>query len=366
MQTQPLQTSAGNRPWLRSQPEFNQALARAAIVAGALWFAFSPYFAAHAPVAVVGAGKLAALISAAVAALLLASIIPWPAPSMPRRLAGITHDVCATSVAMFLGGEVTAFFAVVYVLIILGSGVRFGAAYMGYAGLCSLVGFGVLHLFSPYWEANNPLSINVILVLTAVPAYMYPLISSRQQAREALERRATHDWLTGLMNRAGFEQQLEALVAPRTAGQVLLYFDLDRFKAVNDAAGHAAGDRLLVDVATIMRDCARAQDICARMGGDEFCVFLQQCTLAQGVQIATRLRERIHEFRMNWSGKEFSVGASVGVVSSQSAEDVPSFLRLADAACYAAKNAGRNTIHVVGADQTRVDTGKIRALHLGR
>ena len=265
---------------------------------------------------------------------------------------------------MFLGGETTAFFAVVYVLIILGSGVRFGAPYMAYASLFSLVGFGVIHLFSPYWETNNPLSINVVLVLTAVPAYMYPLLRSRQQARQELERRATHDSLTGLTNRAGFEQRLETMVTPRAAGQVLVYFDLDRFKAVNDAAGHAAGDQLLVHVAAIIRDCVRDGDTCARLGGDEFCVFLQECPLQLGVQIANRLRERIQEFRMNWGGQRFSVGASIGVASSESAEDGPSFLRLADAACYAAKNAGRNTIHVVGADQTRVDTGRIRALHL--
>jgi diguanylate cyclase (GGDEF)-like protein len=363
MQRQLLLTSPGKLRW-RSHPEFSQGLARAAIVSGALWFAFSPYFAAHAPVAVVGVARIAAMISAAIAALLLASIIRWPAPSMLRRLAGITHDVSANSIAMFLGGEVTAFFAVIYVVIILGSGVRFGAAYMGYASLLSLLGFGAIHLFSSYWETNSPLSINVVLVLTVVPAYMYPLIRSRQYAREELEQRATHDSLTGLMNRAGLEQQLELLVTPRAPGQALIYFDLDRFKAVNDVAGHAAGDKLLAHVADIMRDCVRGQDICARIGGDEFCVFLRECPLPLGAQIATRLRERIHEFQMSWEGRKFSVGASLGVVSSQSAEDGPSFMRLADAACYAAKNAGRNTIHVVGADQSRVDTGKIRALHL--
>lgn len=363
MHSQPHLSSPGSRS-RRHDPEFNQAVARVAIVAAALWFTYSDYFAANVPAAVLRLGQVAQLMAFVIAALLLAAILRWPAPSMPRRLVGITHDTCITSFVIFLGGQATAFFAVIYVVIILGSGVRFGAAYMAYAGLCSLAGFGIVHLFSPYWEANNPLSINIVLVLTVVPAYMYPLLRSRQQARAELERRATHDSLTGLMNRAGFEQRLEALVTPRTAGQVLIYFDLDRFKAVNDAAGHAAGDRLLVQVAAIVRECVRSNDTSARIGGDEFCVILENCTLPLGAQIAMRLRERIHELRMVWAGQKYSVGASLGVVSSQSAEDVPSFLRLADAACYAAKNAGRNTVHVVGSDQSRVDTGKIRALHL--
>lgn len=357
-------TSTSGRLWRRGDPEFHQAIARSAIVAGALWFAFSPFYAAHAPAASVWFGKLAALGAAVASALILFSILRWPGDSVTRRLLGITHDTSANSVAMYLGGEATAFFAVIYVVIILGSGVRFGAVYMAFASLSSLAGFGLIHMFSPYWVENIPLSVNVALVLTVVPAYMYPLLSSRQQARKELERRATHDSLTGLMNRAGFEQELERLVVPGASGQVLIYFDLDRFKAVNDAAGHAAGDKLLVGVAGIVRECVRSDDVCARIGGDEFCVFLREGSLPLGTQVATRLKERIHDYRMVWAGQKHSVGASLGVVSSQSADDASSFLRLADAACYAAKNAGRNTIHVVDADQSRVDTGKIRALHL--
>lgn len=365
MQRQGFLTSLGSRLWRRSDPEYHQAVARVVIVAGALWYAFSPYYAGHAPdAAAVRFGRWMALGAGVLSALILLSIPRWPGPSVARRLIGITHDVCANSVAMYLGGATTGFFAVVYVVIILASGVRFGAAYLAYAALCSLAGFGLIHMFSPYWEANFALTVNVVLVLTVVPAYMYPLISSRQLARVELERRATHDALTGLMNRAGFEQQLEKLVVPRVPGQVLVYFDLDRFKAVNDAAGHAAGDRLLVGVAHIVRDCVRGEDVCARLGGDEFCVLLQQCPLPLGTQIATRLKERIHAYQLGWGGEKYSVGASVGVVSSVSVEDGPSFLRLADAACYAAKNAGRNTIHVVDTARLRIDTGELRALHL--
>ncbi|MEJ0098746.1 MAG: GGDEF domain-containing protein [Pseudomonadota bacterium] len=364
MQRQPFLTSLVGLLQPTSS-EYAQAMARVVIVAGSLWFAFSGFYAAHAPDdAAVQMGRLVAVAAACVSVLILASLMLRPEDSVLRRLIGITHDCCAVSVALYLGGDTTAPFSVIYLVIILANGFRFGAPYLAYAALCSFIGFGLIHLFSPYWVANLGLTTNVMLALTVVPAYIYRLLNTLQRARVELERRATHDSLTGLMNRAGFEQQLEAFVTPRADGQVLVYFDLDRFKAVNDGAGHAAGDKLLVAVARIVRDCVRTDDICGRLGGDEFCILLQECPLPLGAQIATRLRMRIHDYALSWGGKKYSVGASVGVVSSLSIEDGPAFLRLADAACYAAKNAGRNNIHVIDATRTRVNTGEIRALHL--
>jgi diguanylate cyclase (GGDEF)-like protein len=357
-------TSSGSGLWRRADPDFQQALARLAIVAGALWFSFTDFFAAHAlDVAAVAIGRWAAVAVGVVSLLILASILRWPGASVTRRIIGITHDITANAVAMYVGGQATAFFAVIYVVIVLASGVRFGAFYLGYAALCSLAGFGVVYALSPYWAANHTLSLNTVLVLTVVPAYMFRLILWRQRTREDLERRAMHDALTGLMNRAGFEQELERLVRPGAYDQVLVYLDLDRFKSVNDAAGHAAGDALLVQIAGIVRECVRQDDVCGRIGGDEFCVLLRNCPMQLGTQIATRIRDRIHSHTMQWSGEGFSVGASIGVVSSRSAEDGPSFLRLADAACYAAKNAGRNTVHVIDTARMHLDTGQIRSLH---
>jgi diguanylate cyclase (GGDEF)-like protein len=363
MQRHAQSTLPGSRFWRRNDPDLRQALARMVIVAGALWFAFSGFYIRHAPDATsVLVGRWAALIASTIALLLLVSIVRRPGKSVVRRAIGITHDILAISIAMFLGGAATAFFAVIYVVVILASGVRFGSGYLGYAALCSLACFALVHAFNPYWEQNVALSINTVLVLTVVPAYMYRLIKARQQARLDLERRATHDSLTGLMNRAGFEQQLEELIVPGAADQVLIFIDLDRFKAVNDAAGHAAGDRLLVDVSHIVRESVRAEDICGRMGGDEICVFLRDCPMTLGMQIATRIKDRIQDHRITWSGAEYGVGASIGIVSSRSIDDGPSLLRLADAACYAAKNAGRNYIHAVDTARTRMDTGQLRAL----
>jgi Amt family ammonium transporter len=94
-------------------------------------------------------------------------------------------------------------------------------------------------------------------------------------------------------------------------------------------------------------------------------VFLRACPLPLAEQIAGRIRDRIRAYRLTWHGQQFPVGASIGVVSAGSVEDGPTFLRLADAACYAAKNAGRDRVHVVGSGSLRIDTGTLRALRSG-
>jgi diguanylate cyclase (GGDEF)-like protein len=140
--------------------------------------------------------------------------------------------------------------------------------------------------------------------------------------------------------------------------------DLDRFKHVNDNAGHAAGDRLLKEIARLIKRNLRDKDVCARLGGDEFCMLLIDCEMDTATQIAERIREQVESFRLLWGGRVYSVGASIGVAASDSVEDGQSLLRLADAACYAAKNAGRNSVHVVDSKQRISDTGLLRRLHI--
>jgi diguanylate cyclase (GGDEF)-like protein len=356
-------SSLASRLWQRSDPERNQALARVIFVAGAMAYAFSSLYATHAPNhSAYRLGQWTAMAAGVVSALILLSFRLWPGESRTRRVIGISHDIAVISVTLVVGEQATAYFSVVYLVIILASGVRYGAGYMAFAAVGCLLGFALVHGFSPYWQANFALSLNLILVLAVVPAYMYRLIYHRQQSRQELERRALHDSLTGLMNRAGFEQKLEESVMPGAPDQVLIYFDLDRFKEVNDKGGHAAGDMLLADVAHIVRDCVRSHDICGRIGGDEFCIFLQGCSLGLGEEIAGRIKDRIHSNQTAWRGNHYAVDASIGVVSSLSAEDGPAFLRLADAACYAAKNAGRNQIYVVDTARMRLDTARLRTL----
>jgi diguanylate cyclase (GGDEF)-like protein/PAS domain S-box-containing protein len=170
----------------------------------------------------------------------------------------------------------------------------------------------------------------------------------RRMARE-MSYRATHDALTGLVNRSDFESRLHhALRLAHADGSVhaLMYVDLDQFKLVNDACGHAAGDQLLRQVAALLKQCVRSRDTLARLGGDEFGVILQFCSIEQGQRVAQQICERMDEFRFAHGERRFRVGASVGLVPLDSRwPTAASAMQAADAACYAAKEAGRNRVH---------------------
>jgi diguanylate cyclase (GGDEF)-like protein len=348
-------------PW--SNPEFVQTVARLGIVGCAIAYSFSDFCIEHSPsLQSVLVSRWVSVLAGIAAIGLLVWTVRVPSPSVARRLLGITHDTLAISLAMYLGVEANATFGVIYLVVIVGNGFRFGAPYMAYATLCCMLGFGVVHQLSPYWQQNPTLSFYIAAILVVVPGYMYGLLSSLHKAREELEQRANHDHLTGLMNRAGIEQKIFEAFAANPHGHVLLFMDLDRFKDVNDNAGHAAGDHLLREVARIIKHNVRDDDLCARLGGDEFCVLLVDCSLETAEQIAERIREQVLKHRLVWGGRAYSVGASIGVAASQSVQDGQSLLRLADAACYAAKNQGRNSVHVAGIHQRITDTGLLRRL----
>lgn len=172
---------------------------------------------------------------------------------------------------------------------------------------------------------------------------------ARRQAQE-MSWQATHDAMTGLVNRQQFEHDvLNALkeIYQSCSTHVLCYLDLDHFKVVNDTCGHCAGDELLRQISSEIKRKVRASDIVARLGGDEFGVLLENCSLRQAQHIADGLRESIYNFRFIWEDKIFQVGVSIGLVPlddiNHSLSDV---LSAADAACYKAKGQGRNRIHV--------------------
>ncbi|MDY7023606.1 MAG: EAL domain-containing protein, partial [Cyanobacteriota bacterium] len=168
--------------------------------------------------------------------------------------------------------------------------------------------------------------------------------------RHQLSWQASHDHLTGLLNRQAFEQKvLTAITCAQTEGQqsVFCFLDLDQFKQVNDNAGHPAGDELLRQVTALLQTRVRAADCLARLGGDEFGLLLQGCSLADGKEVAETVRKLIHDFRFYWQDQVFSIGVSIGLVKIDAhTPDLESTLSAADAACYTAKTLGRNCIHV--------------------
>ena len=170
------------------------------------------------------------------------------------------------------------------------------------------------------------------------------------EATALLSHQASHDVLTGLVNRREFEKRMErALRNAREQGghHVLCYMDLDRFKIVNDTCGHVAGDELLRQLAFLMRKRLRDRDTLARLGGDEFGLLLEGCSQADALRVAEDLLAMVRDFRFTWQDKVFNVGLSMGLVALGGANDsIAGLLTAADAACYAAKEKGRNRIHV--------------------
>ncbi|MHB8813876.1 MAG: EAL domain-containing protein [Steroidobacteraceae bacterium] len=179
-------------------------------------------------------------------------------------------------------------------------------------------------------------------------------VTKERRLKRALSYQASHDALTGLINRREFDNRLHAAVlsAQRREGTfALLYIDLDQFKVVNDTCGHQAGDRLLRDVTGLLQSRVRASDTIARLGGDEFGVLLEGCTVEQSTRIADGVRQAIRDYRFVWGATTLSVGASVGVVQiTAETESVANVMSAADIACYAAKDEGRNRVHLYESD----------------
>ncbi|HEY6126232.1 MAG TPA: EAL domain-containing protein, partial [Steroidobacteraceae bacterium] len=179
-------------------------------------------------------------------------------------------------------------------------------------------------------------------------------VTKERRLKRALSYQASHDALTGLINRREFDTRLETAVTAAQRGEgefVLLYVDLDQFKVVNDTCGHSAGDRLLRDITSLLQTRVRASDTIARLGGDEFGLLLERCSLEQAERVADSIRQAIHGYRFLWGANSLSVGASIGVVRIvRETTSAASVLSAADIACYAAKDGGRNRVQIYERD----------------
>ena len=174
-------------------------------------------------------------------------------------------------------------------------------------------------------------------------------VSESRDLNRRLSYHASHDILTGLVNRAEFENRVERALKSaraRETSYALLYLDLDQFKIVNDSCGHSAGDALLGQLGTLLKSKIRWRDTLARLGGDEFGVLLESSSLDEAMNTAETLRMAIGEYKFVWEERTFRLGVSIGVVPiTADNEDVAALLTAADSACAAAKEAGRNRIH---------------------
>jgi diguanylate cyclase (GGDEF)-like protein/PAS domain S-box-containing protein len=178
-------------------------------------------------------------------------------------------------------------------------------------------------------------------------------VSEIRGLTQQMSYQATHDALTGLVNRHEFERRLqEAMDAAHTeeVTHILCYMDLDRFKAVNDSCGHLAGDNMLREVAALIKDQVRDSDFVGRLGGDEFGTLLVGCPLAKARQIAADTCNAVADYRFVWKNKIFNIGISIGLVEvSHASGNLQDTLSAADSACYVAKQRGRGQVHVYSA-----------------
>jgi len=197
-------------------------------------------------------------------------------------------------------------------------------------------------------------------------------ITERKQAHRLLAYQASHDALTGLMNRREFEVQVKDRLestATQDIPHILLFVDLDQFKVINDTCGHAAGDELLRRVTRLFEGCLREGDIVARLGGDEFGVFLHNCSFDDGLILANGLKQSIHEFDFHWHELTFRIGVCIGLVPIDATlRNLSELMKNADTACYLAKESGRNRIHVFRATDAEVirrknEMGWVSRLH---
>ena len=174
-------------------------------------------------------------------------------------------------------------------------------------------------------------------------------VSESRELNRKLSYHASHDILTGLVNRREFESRLERALKSaraREASFALCHIDLDQFKIINDNCGHSAGDALLGQVGALLKSKIRWRDTVARLGGDEFGVLLESCSIEEAIRNAEALREAIRNYKFIWEERTFRLGASVGVVPlSAENEDVASLMSAADSACAAAKENGRNRVY---------------------
>lgn len=179
-------------------------------------------------------------------------------------------------------------------------------------------------------------------------ALVFRDVTEKRELEQNLTWQASHDQLTGLINRREFDKRLARIISSSNAGgndHALCFIDLDNFKIINDTCGHVAGDECLKKIATTLKNKSRDTDTIARIGGDEFGIIFYGCTLAKARLIAEIFREQIEKIDFKWEGKHYNITASIGVISiDDNYTELSDVLRAADTACYTAKDRGKNQV----------------------
>ncbi len=288
----------------------------------------------------------------------LVSILIYPQISVPRRILSIVVDLGATTyVLYFLGDAGTPVYGM-YLFNACGNGFRYGTRYLFLSSALGIAGFTFVLATSEYWAIHLTMGIGLLIVLIVIPIYFASLVRQLHAALARMRTMANHDTLTGLPNRHSFYEQLRHMLqlAKRNNTQFAVVFvDLDGFKPINDALGHAAGDTVLKSVARRLEQSVRKNDIVARFGGDEFVIILADVHRTAAPSVAQKIIDTVarpHDF----DGNPITLTSSVGIASyPESGRSVDDLIAQADAAMYQSKRSGRNCFCLDGETQI-VDT----------
>lgn len=193
-------------------------------------------------------------------------------------------------------------------------------------------------------------------------------VTEEYNLTQTIAYQATYDPLTGLINRNEFDTRLRQAIKrarDRDIQSVLGYLDLDQFKIVNDTAGHLIGDQLLTELAQVLQQNIRSSDSLGRLGGDEFGLLLEGCSLEQGQKLSQTLVDNVKNYQFTWRGRQFQVGVSVGLVPIEGdTSTVVELLSRADLACYKAKDLGRGRVYLAEQNDTELDRQHLELIHI--
>jgi diguanylate cyclase (GGDEF)-like protein len=265
-------------------------------------------------------------------------------------------DLGATTYIFSLLGDVATPFFGMYLFNICGNGFRFGPRYLYLASALSIVGFTFVLTTSEYWAAHRSLGIGLLIVLVVIPMYFASLVRQLHAALGHMRTMATHDSLTGLPNRHSFYEQLQHFL--KNAGRnnttfAVVFIDLDGFKPINDALGHAVGDEVLRSVANRLKQCVGRDDVVARVGGDEFVLLLSGIETISMLSVVRKIIDTIAAPYTTETAKTVTLASSVGIATyPDSGSTVDELIAYADAAMYRSKRAGRNYFCLDGELQT--------------
>ncbi|MHB8533918.1 MAG: diguanylate cyclase domain-containing protein [Sulfuricaulis sp.] len=286
---------------------------------------------------------------------ILISIFLYPQVSVPRRVLSMVADLSATTYALYFLGDVGTPVYGMYLFNACGNGFRFGARYLFLSAGLGVLGFTFVLVASEYWVTHRTIGIGLLIVLIVIPMYFASLVRQLHAALARMRIMATCDTLTDLPNRHSFYEQLQLTLRLAERSQMpfaVVFVDLDDFKPINDALGHAAGDTVLKSVARRLEQSVRKNDIVARFGGDEFVIILSNIYKTEVPSVVRKIIDTVarpHEF----NGKSVTLTSSVGIASyPDSGRSVDELVAQADAAMYQSKRAGRNRFCVDGEPQT--------------